>query len=201
MSTTAEVNAPCVITALELVSQIDLSPINKKLQYENPAQWTDDAIAEAETNYRRFLALNLLYPSTTFSVNKVLDDYWHQHILDTRKYAEDCEKVYGYFLHHYPYFGIDGGEDRQKNEEAFTLTQETWENIFGVPLVQKPKLTLDKVLGGYPSASNDLVPQRIYAGPQACKCGQHCNKVIVPGSDPQDPEREPQNPVAPRPKN
>src|SRR6516165_2489405 len=96
MSTTAPASRHDVNSALEAVSQIDFSPINRKLQSENPAQWTDETLAEAETNYRRFLALNLLYPSTTLSVNKIVDEYWHQHILDTRKYAADCEKVFGY---------------------------------------------------------------------------------------------------------
>jgi hypothetical protein len=169
-----------VTRALEQVSQIDLSPINKKLQFEDPAFWTDELIAETEANYRRFLALNLLYPSETLSVNKTLDDYWHQHILDTRKYAVDCEKVFGFFLHHYPYFGIEGGEERQQNIEAFAVTQQLWEEAFGVPLVGAPKLTLDKILGTYQPEPTDISPKPVYAFPQACKSGQHCNKAIVP---------------------
>src|SRR4051794_12962763 len=86
--------------ALAKVSQIDLSPINEKLQNDNPTRWIDEAISEAEANYRRFLALNLLHPTETLSVNKTLDEYWHAHILDTRKYAADCEMVFGFFLHH-----------------------------------------------------------------------------------------------------
>ena len=167
-------------TALAKVNQIDLAPINKKLRHENPTRWTDEALAEAETNYRRFLALNLLYPSETLSVNETLDDYWHQHILDTRKYAADCETVFGFFLHHYPYFGIDGGKERQQNIKAFAITQQLWEEAFGVPLVGETGLTLDRVLGTYEPEPTDIARKRVYAFPKGCKSGQHCSRTIVP---------------------
>ena len=79
-----------VVAALEKVSKIDLSPINNILQHENPGLWTDARVAATEANYRRLLALNILYPSEAHVVNKLIDDYWHQHILDTQKYAEDA---------------------------------------------------------------------------------------------------------------
>jgi hypothetical protein len=173
--------------ALETVSQIDLSPINQVLQHENPAFWTDEVIAETEANYRRLLALNVLYPSETLVVNKILDDYWHQHILDTRKYAADCQKIFGFFLHHYPYFGINGEDDRQKNREAFAVTRQLWEETFGFPMVRETKLTLDKVLGTYDPERKHADRNRVYAFPQTCKCGQHCDRTIVP-----DPRINPQ---------
>lgn len=184
-----------ITTAMEKVSEIDLSPINKVLQYENPAFWTDENLTETEANYRRLLALNLLYPSETLVVNKILDDYWHQHILDTRKYADDCQKIFGYFLHHYPYFGINGEEDRQRNREGFAITQQLWQEVFGFPMVGETALTLDKVLGFYDFEPEDVDRNRVYAYPQACKSGQHCNRTIVPEPriNPQiDPKINPQ---------
>src|SRR2546429_3743294 len=100
-----------IATATERVNQIDLSPINRILQHENPTFWTDEVLAQTEADYRRLLVLNLLYPTETFVLNKILDDYWHHHILDTHKYAEDCQLIFGYFLHHDPYFGINGEDD------------------------------------------------------------------------------------------
>lgn len=170
-----------VAAALRRVGEIDLSRISKKLQYDDPDLWTDERIAEAEEAYRRFLALNLLYPSQTLAVNRLLDDYWHTHILDTRKYAEDCERLFGSLLHHHPYFGLPGEEDEGENVPAFAVTQRVWEEAFGSPLVSEtnlgpePRLTLDRVLTGLQSA--DGGPD---AGPQGCKNGQHCKKVIAP---------------------
>lgn len=169
-----------VAAALARVDQLDLSPINQVLQHEDPAFWTDEVLAETEASYRRLLALNALHPSETIVVNKILDDYWHQHILDTRKYAADCQQVFGYFLHHDPYFGLNGEEDRQRNREGFAATQQLWEETFGAPLVGETQLTLDKVLGSYDPEPREASRNRVYAFPQTCKCGQHCQKAIVP---------------------
>jgi len=174
-------------SAIEKVNQIDLAPINKLLQYENPAFWTDDVLAATEANYRRLLVMNLLYPSETIVVNKILDDYWHQHILDTYKYANDCQTIFGYFLHHDPYFGVNGEEDKQRNREGFASTQQLWEETFGTPMVDETDLTLDKVLGIYDTEPQDVDRNRVYAFPKACKSGQHCNRTIVP-----DPKINPQ---------
>ncbi len=165
--------------AISVISQIDLTPINTKLGHEDPQLWTQETLAETELNYRRFLALNAVYPGTSLSVNKLLDEYWHQHILDTRKYAADCETIFGEFLHHYPYFGLEDEQEWQENVDMFAYTQQIWEEAFGVSLAGTTKLTLDKVLGGY-SADPDLTPKRIYAFPQSCKCGQHCKKIVSP---------------------
>lgn len=166
--------------ALEVVSQIDLSAINRKLQYENPIQWTDKAIAETEAKYRRFLALTLLHPSIPLSVNAVLDEYWHQHILHTRKYAADCEKVFGYFLHHYPDFGIEHEEDQQQNVEQFAVTQRLWEEAFGTPLVDGSRLTLDRIVGGYEPEAEGITRPHVEAYPQACKNCEHSNITRIP---------------------
>lgn len=169
-----------ITSAMEMVNRIDLSPINRKLQYEDPDRWTDQAIAEAEANYRRFLALNKLHPSESLVVNEILDNYWHQHILDTRKYAADCQKVFGFFLHHYPYFGINGEEDRQRNLEGFAYTQQIWEETFGESLTGHSTLTLDKILGTYQPEPNGRERERVHAFPKGCKSGQHCSKAILP---------------------
>jgi hypothetical protein len=168
-----------VAAALEKVLTIDLLPINKVLHHENPSLWTEGRIAATEANYRRLLALNIVYPSEEHVVNKLVDDYWHQHILDTSKYAEDCQTLFGKFLHHDPYFGLNGPEDLQRNRDGFALTQQLWEEVFGVPMVDETTLTIDKVLGSYDPEPKDARRNRIYAYPQGCKNGQHCQRTLV----------------------
>ncbi|OSC40327.1 glycine-rich domain-containing protein [Mycobacterium decipiens] len=168
-------------SAVERVAQIDLSKINRKLQYDEPERWSDVRIREAEEAYRRFLVLNLLYPQERLAVNRDLDDYWHAHILDTQKYAADCERVFGSLLHHYPYFGLPGEEDEGQNVPAFGVTQRIWQETFGVPLVKDtnlgnaPRLTLDRVLTGQAEIFDQ--PD---GGVKGCKNGQHCQKIIAP---------------------
>jgi hypothetical protein len=54
--------------------------------------------------YRRFLCAlahkrqeDLISPPTP-----EVDEFWHQHILDTRRYREDCERVFGRYVDHTP---------------------------------------------------------------------------------------------------
>lgn len=43
----------------------------------------------------------------------------------------DCLKVFGSYLHHYPYFGIHDELDQQNLENAFKRTKELYEIWFG----------------------------------------------------------------------
>jgi hypothetical protein len=52
--------------------------------------------------YKKFLFLAHAYPHISLSVSKEIDELWHLHILDTKKYAADCQHLFGYFLHHVP---------------------------------------------------------------------------------------------------
>jgi hypothetical protein len=47
------------------------------------------------------------------------------------KYAEDCHKVFGYFLHHYPYFGLRGEKDAANLAKAFATMQTLREKEYG----------------------------------------------------------------------
>ena len=42
-----------------------------------------------------------------------MDGFWHMHILDTKAYREDCQKIFGRFIDHFSYFGIYCNEDRK----------------------------------------------------------------------------------------
>ncbi len=63
--------------------------------------------------------------------DKELDSFWHAHILDTMKYADDCEQIFGHFLHHFPYFGLRGEEDAQHLQDAFAETKRLYQAEFG----------------------------------------------------------------------
>lgn len=117
------------------VEKIDLSLINNKLVSEQPEKWTPELIERSEYLYRRFLVLHAIYPQEDLVPTTLIDEYWHQHILDTKKYASDCEFLFGQFLHHDPYFGINGEADRQRNKQAFSWTKSLWQSTFGEPLL------------------------------------------------------------------
>lgn len=117
---------------MEDILSIDFSMIKVKLQdNEDGLGWTAEQCNEAEEEYKRFLALKRAYPDKDIVPHKAIDDFWHQHILDTEKYAIDCDLIFGHFLHHYPYFGIKDEQDRQDLISAFEETKLIYSKNFG----------------------------------------------------------------------
>lgn len=103
-------------TEFEAFETLDLAPIKTKLMHvESGEGWSELRANAVEAEYRRFLFLMKKYPDSQASPTVDVDTFWHYHILDTMKYARDCEQVFGYFLHHYPYVGI--GEDASEGEQ------------------------------------------------------------------------------------
>lgn len=112
------------------VRTLDLERITSKLS-KQPG-WDLTRAREAELAYRRFLQLRVLYPTTSLVPTLDIDEVWHAHILDTRAYAEDCERLFGGFMHHAPAWD---GENRVELEIAFAATQGLWMDVFGEDLV------------------------------------------------------------------
>lgn len=118
--------------AITRIASIDFSGVRLKLA--DPLEGLalgEEELDHAEREYRRFLALTMAYPERTIVPTREVDDFWHQHILDTRAYAEDTERVFGFFLHHYPYLGKRGPDDAELLHRSFADTQELMALHFG----------------------------------------------------------------------
>jgi len=119
---------------IEAVFALDLDPIKFKLMDAKEGHgWTREEADRHELEYRRFLALVAKYPEEAITPDTDVDKFWHGHILDTMKYAEDCERVFGYFLHHFPYFGMRGDDDAANLAEAAARTRSLYQQEFGAP--------------------------------------------------------------------
>jgi hypothetical protein len=115
-------------------AELDLHMIITKLQDPEEGQgWTDEYCQRVDLEYRRFLALTREYPDAAIVPSKIIDTFWHAHILDTQAYAPDCQRFFGFFLHHFPYFGMRGPEDAQALGDAYDQTLELYELHFGPP--------------------------------------------------------------------
>ena len=64
---------------------------------------------------------------------KIVDEIWHQHILDTAAYRRDCEAIFGRFLDHYPYFGMRERGQAQELTDAYAETLDLYREAFGEP--------------------------------------------------------------------
>lgn len=121
--------------SMDLVD-LDLDPIFFKIHCEGELINGEsiDPISAGRL-YRQFLTLHLRYPEQTLVPSALLDLIWHFHILDTRKYIEDCNRIFGSYLHHDPYFGIGSEQSRLENQVGWEVTQQLWEREFGEPLM------------------------------------------------------------------
>jgi len=54
--------------------------------------------------------------------NRDIDITWHHHILDTRAYHEDCQRLFGRYLHHFPYSGMFGESDAAAQQARVART-------------------------------------------------------------------------------
>jgi len=114
------------------VMQLDLEPIKTKLMHvESGEGWSLEKANAVEKEYRRFLCLMKMYPEESIAPLVDVDTFWHYHILDTMKYAVDCEQAFGYFVHHYPYVGLRGGDDEQFRIDSGERMQNLYEATFG----------------------------------------------------------------------
>jgi hypothetical protein len=117
--------------SLRALEALDLSQIKRKLMCAVPEgdAWTEDLANIGEKWYKRFLEVNIRFPEHRIVPNLPIDMMWHQHILDTRAYARDCEAIFGEFMHHNPYFGMNG--DALARDTSFEETNAIYQKLFG----------------------------------------------------------------------
>ena len=123
---------------INAISKLDFSDVKMKLMDEKEGKgWSERQTNEAERWYKMFLHLCKKYPDETIVPTQIVDDFWHQHILDTRKYATDCKKVFGKFLHHYPYLGMKN--DVEYFHDSFKRTKDLIKENFGLDYTEDIK--------------------------------------------------------------
>jgi hypothetical protein len=119
-------------TEFRAIVELDLDPIKVKLMHKESGEgWALEYANTVEFEYRRFLYLMKMFPNEQIAPLFDVDVFWHYHILDTLKYAADCETVFGYFLHHFPYVGLRGDDDQIEHELAGNRMRELYEATFG----------------------------------------------------------------------
>ena len=124
------------------IENLDLNNVKMKLMDPEEGQgWTESQCNIAEKEYKRFLNLVLIYGNAV--PTKAMDTFWHQHILDTRAYSIDSKKIFGKFLHHYPYFGMFGVDDHKNLTDSFELTKQRYKETYNEELDRMNGLPFD----------------------------------------------------------
>lgn len=91
------------------------------------------ALSEARAaldEYRRFcfLAVTVAHAVTP---SELVDEVWHTHIVDTRRYERFCAEVLQYDLHHVPSRG--GRDEDLKHQRQYADTLDSYRRFFGLP--------------------------------------------------------------------
>ena len=121
-------------SAMSQIEKWDFSLTKEKLLEPDYAGWSMERAENAEKDYKRYLALTKALGGFQPVPNGEIDRFWHEHILDTRRYFQDCHELFGGFLHHYPYFGMRGEQDKKTWESTAEFSNNLWESLFEEPL-------------------------------------------------------------------
>lgn len=136
----------------QAIAALDLDPIKVKLMHQESGEgWSLEKVNAVEFEYRRFLYLMKIFPAEATAPLFDVDIFWHYHILDTMKYAQDCEQVFGYFLHHFPYIGLRGEADLLAHQRVGERMKELYEETFGEDYI-RAGAAIDAAPGAAPSA-------------------------------------------------
>jgi len=111
-------------------ASLDLAPIKYKLITDKG--WSLERANRIGPQYKAFLYLIGSKVRAEFVPTFDIDEMWHAHILDTRKYMTDCARYFGEYIHHYPYLGMKDAEDRSRAEGLFASTCVTISAAFGI---------------------------------------------------------------------
>ncbi len=133
---------PDVQTFIGKLMQLDLGPIAYRLMHSDGYKWELEETKQAISRYLLFLLLVYLYPNSRLVPSQDIDRVWHYHIIDTIKYAEDCEMLFGRFIHHFPYLGQRGKTDGNQLKIAFEQTQVLFQEHFKTTMEISNKKTM-----------------------------------------------------------
>ncbi len=128
---------------------------------EDGKGWSRERAEATVGEYRKFLVLvgeALLQQDNEPVVPwGGVDDVWHAHILDTEKYQQDCNDLFGRFLHHFPYYGMRGDADRKN-------------------LIDSARRTLRLVISRFGEFRDGMIPHQVV--PLTCT-GQWCGGTLL----------------------
>jgi len=97
--------------------------------------------------YKQFLALkaaSLDIDATKLSPPPLIDRVWHEHVLDTKRYAPACLTAFGHPIHHDPNGDADVGLRARRREATLVALEKVYgdaydEEIWAFPAEDRPK--------------------------------------------------------------
>lgn len=83
------------------IARLDLGAVRTKAMKRHG--WSEGLASTLESEYRDFLVLIAENGGVISPWSDALDLFWHEHILDTARYARDCKRIFGRVIQHDPH--------------------------------------------------------------------------------------------------
>jgi len=144
----------------------------RKLRDHHPQLDEKDSFLVARALRQYFLIHAQMGPQALIGMpSKVVDDLWHEFILDTRAYAAFCDRAFGHFFHHVPASSTPRGTDIDASLRCTWVMACREENINPDRPLRLPLLfAIDAKLGIEAGQSYNLKAM-IRPGDSASGCG------------------------------
>ena len=116
------------------IQALDLEPVKQRVTDPKLGEGWARAYADSiEIAYKNYLTMLVKYQDDAEDIllSEDVDEFWHTYILQTIKYTEDCESVFGRYLHHTPHIGEVTQEDVEKRIALAEKTRRLYEREFG----------------------------------------------------------------------
>ncbi len=99
---------------IEGIDDLDFEMIKLKLIDQREGEgWSQEYADVVSGEYRKFLALTRAYPDLAIVPSEPVDTFWHNHILDTQKYAPDCKRCLAFFFTTSPTLECEGSKTKR----------------------------------------------------------------------------------------
>src|SRR5262245_13439401 len=101
------------------IQALDLESVKKRLMDSKRGEgWSREYADSIEVTYKTYLTMLAKYQDDAEDIilSEDTDEFWHTYILQTTKYTNDCNAVFGTYLHHEPHVSEVTAEDMVKKE-------------------------------------------------------------------------------------
>ncbi len=121
----------------KIIENLDLDSVIIRMKRD--AGLSTEQIQQAITEYKQFLELRLTSGEDKIVPTEMADKAWHYHILDTKKYAADCDNIFGEFMDHNP-----NPTDMLAFNDTVKNTHVLWKEKFGneAPINMTPAMCI-----------------------------------------------------------
>ena len=116
------------------IQALDLEAVKLRvMDTELGEGWNREYADSIEVAYKNYLTMLVKYQDHAEDIllSEDVDEFWHTHILQTVKYAEDCQTTFGKFLHHSPHVGERSPADMKHRAVLAENTRDLYQREFG----------------------------------------------------------------------